>query len=41
MNEGLKDGIKRITPKSIDRREPPNAYLPYFELNISNSKSKF
>ena len=26
--ENLKDGIEKITPKNIDRREPPNHFIP-------------
>jgi hypothetical protein len=26
--ENLKEGISTITPKKIDRRDPPNVYIP-------------
>lgn len=41
LPENLMPGKELITPKVIDRREPPNQYVPYFEVNVSNIKSKF
>lgn len=37
----LKEGLDLITPKVIDRREPHSHYSPYFEVNLSNNKTKF
>lgn len=37
----LEEGIKKITPKNIDRRQPPSMFSPYFEVNVSNIKTKF
>jgi len=37
----LIDGVNIITPKPIDRREPPNLYVPYLEINVSQMKTKF
>lgn len=39
--ESLKEGVDRITPKSIDRREPPNHFVPQCEVNLSGIKTKF
>lgn len=37
----LELGIEEITPKKIDRRAPPSHYAPYYEVNVSNVKTKF
>ena len=39
--ENLKDGIEKITPKNIDKREPPNHFTPQLEVNISDIRTKF
>jgi hypothetical protein len=39
--ESIKEGVDLITPKVIDRREPQSQYCPYFEVNVSNNKTKF
>jgi|TARA_B110001450_G_scaffold238053_1_gene244785 hypothetical protein len=39
--ENLREGISIITPKKIDRRDPPNIFVPQCEVNLSNNKSKF
>ena len=39
--EDLRLGVDVITPKFIDRRTPPSLYVPYYEINCSNNKSKF
>jgi len=39
--DSLVEGVDLITPKKIDRREPPNQYSPHYEVNTSNIKSKF
>ena len=35
LPEAIKPGIENITPKSIDRRDPPNFYITQCELNLS------
>jgi hypothetical protein len=39
--EKLENGISVITPKKIDRREPPNMFVPHMEVNVSGNKTKF
>lgn len=39
--EHLRPGVDFITPKVIDRRDPPNMYVPQCEVNCSGSKTKF
>ena len=41
MPEALRLGQELITPKKIDRRDPPSAYVPQCELNVSTVKAKF
>ena len=39
--ENIRPGLELITPKKIDRRDPPSQYVPQCELNVSTIKSKF
>jgi hypothetical protein len=39
--EYLASGQAHITPKNMDRREPPNMFVPHYEVNLSNVKTKF
>ena len=41
LPEALRLGQELITPKKIDRRDPPSAYVPQCELNVSTVKAKF
>lgn len=41
MPETIRKGIDVITPKSTDRRDPPNIYVPQCEVNASTLKTKF
>ena len=39
--EDIKLGQSLVTPKKIDRREPPTSFAPLCEVNVSTVKSKF
>ena len=39
--ENLREGVNLITPKKIDRRDPPTYFVPLYELNVSTIRTKF